>query len=144
MSKYGWMGCCAVLVLALAFTGCATTQSQAKMTPEEQVSAAVTKWKDGVLSKDVPTMMVSYSEHFTHPELGDKAGVQSYLDEAKAAGYLEGIEVDTTRAKIEVDGEKAVVYPIDINGSFGSIVYELSFTKEGDAWMITGTSASGV
>lgn len=128
---------CAVLLVA----GCATMGGGSA---EDQVAKAVDDWKAGLLSKDVDQMMEAYSENFSHPEYSNKTGIRGFLKEAADMGYLEGLSVTTEDATIEVEGDTAVVYPLDVSGSFGTVTYELTYTKEDGGWKITSMEASGM
>jgi len=121
-------------VLAVV-AGCATVK------PEEQVAKQVDAFKALILAKDIDGLMGLFSDAFEHYEWGDKAGAKDFMQQAKDMGYMDGLTVDTSKAEKKIEGNKASVYPIEISGSFGSTTVELIFTKEKDAWKVTGLDA---
>ncbi len=131
----------AVAILTVAMVGCATAN---KKSPEELIKESVEGWKAAIVAQDIEKAMTYYSEKFQHAEWGDKAGAKGFLEQAKAAGYLEGIEVVSDKVEIKVDGGTGTAYPIDIKGNFGTVTMELKYTGEEAGWLITGTDASGM
>lgn len=111
---------------------------------DAKLKEAVEGWKKAVASGDLDKVMGFYSENFKHFEYGDKKGMRDFLNQAKEAHYLDGIEVDTAKTEYKPDGDKATVYPIDLKGSFGAITMELKFLKEKTGWLIVGSDASGI
>lgn len=112
--------------------------------PEEIALAGVKTFVEKLSAKDVKTAMAMVSDKFENVEYGDKAGLQMFLEGAADAGYLDDIEVDMKDAKVKVNGDSATVYPIDINGSFGSATLEVVCGKADGTWKLTGLEISGI
>ena len=104
----------------------------------ELVTGVINGWEAALLEQDMEKAMAYYSEDFEHYEWGDKAGLTEFLEEAEAMGYMDDAETDLGEMEIEIEETKATAYPIDLTAAFGSSTIELTLTKEGDAWMITG------
>jgi hypothetical protein len=131
-----------MLGLVMVVAGCAS--SGGGKSPEELIKAKIDAWKTAMVAKDIKGIMANFSDKFENDEWGDKAGAERFISDAIDAGYMDGIEIADTDAKIKVEGDKGTVYPIDISGSFGSITLELALTKEKAGWMVTGVEASGL
>lgn len=129
------------VAMTVAFVGCASVY---KKSPEELIKASVDAWAAAIVAQDLDTALVQYSEKFQHNEWGDKTGVRTFLDQAKSAGYLEGLEVVSDKAEIKVDGDTGTIYPVDIKGNFGTVTMELKYANEDGTWRIVGTDASGI
>jgi hypothetical protein len=130
-----------VACVALLVVGC---QTGGKVTPEDAIKAQVAKMKAAMATQKVPEIMTVFSENFKSDEWGDKAGMKDFIQQSVDMGYLEKMEVVTANMQIKVNGNTAVAYPIELNGSFGSITIELTFTKEAAGWMVTKMTTSGM
>ncbi|NIA14268.1 MAG: hypothetical protein GWP08_09310 [Nitrospiraceae bacterium] len=123
-----------VSVLALGLlSGCATSGPS----DEELVGDVVKGWTAAALAQDVDAMLKFYSDDFQNYEFGGKDGLGEFLTDAKDMGYLEDCEIDTEGAKIEIDGDTAEVYPVEMTAAFGSATLEFALKKEASGWMIT-------
>jgi hypothetical protein len=89
---------------------------------------------------DVDKVLALYSDKFSSYEYGDKSGLGTFLKDAKSQGDLEGIAVDTSKAKIKSDDKKGTtsVSGIEVKAKFGSASIDLDMAKEKDAWLIKG------
>ena len=98
--------------------------------------------------EDLDSVMSMISEDFEHPQLGDKAGLKEFLQGAIDMGYIEmyadDTEVSTEDVEFEQDGEELIIYPIDVEGPWGSATLEFTAKQEGGAWKIVSVDASGV
>ena len=112
--------------------------------PEDAALAKAQEFMSKVAAKDLDGAMVGVSDKFEHYEYGSKEELKSFLDEAKSAGYLDDLKVITDDAEVKIEGDKAVVYPVDVEGLFGSFTLELTCTKEGDTWMLTTMDIFGI
>jgi len=136
------------LVIALtlfAFGGFAADKPKAKEkakapTDQDLVTKVLDQWKAATVALDFDKAMALYSDKFSSSEYGDKAGLTSFLKDAKSQGELEGIAVDTSKAKVEVDKKKgtASVTGIEVKAKFGSAAINLDMAKEKDSWLIKG------
>lgn len=131
-----------IVVLSVAvIVGCQTAK---KMTPEEMIMGQINKFAQALKAGDVEGVMAVFSDKFEHYEWGDKAGAKEFLQQAKDAGYLEGLDIDVGKVQVKVEGDKATAYPIEVFGNFGSTTVEFVFTNENGTWLITGLDASDI
>ncbi len=112
--------------------------------PKEACKAAIGIFAAAAAKEDLDGMISVFSDSFEHYQYGDKAGVKEFLQQSADMGYLEGIEFSMDDAEFELDGDTMSVYPVDVEGSFGSITFEYILKKEGDAWKIVEFDASGL
>ena len=130
--------CC----LAVTLVGC---NSMGGKSPEEAINDALDTYQTGLVEQNVDTIMLAFAENFEHYEWGDKAGAREFMSQAADMGYLEDIELIRDEMELEIEGDSAVAYPIDLEGSFGALTLELTFGKQDDgAWLITGLDAAGL
>ena len=122
----------------------APAEAAPAMDDNAAVKAVVEKFGTSAAKEDMEGMMSVFSDSFEHYQYGDKAGVKEFLQQSADMGYLEGIEFSMEDAEFEKDGETISVYPVDVEGSFGSITFEYVLKKEGDAWKIVEFDASGL
>ncbi len=130
--------CVAALVLV---AGCATMGGQSD---EDMIRATVGKVKTALESQNLDMLMETFSEDFEHPEVGGKAEGREMLQMGIEMGYADEGEVYLEDMEIEIDGETATVYPVDLSGPPGSISVELTLQKEEDGWLIIYIDAEGV
>lgn len=97
-----------------------------------------------VAAKDLDGAMAGVSENFEHYEYGKKEELKSFLEEAKQSGFLDDLKVITDDTEVKIEGDKAVLYPIDVEGFFGSFTLELTCQKEGDKWLVTTMDIFGI
>jgi|GEM_PF-564497 len=97
-----------------------------------------------VAAKDLDGAMVAVSDNFEHYEYGSKEELKSFLDEAKQSGFLDELKIITDDTEVKIEGDKAVIYPVDVEGFFGSFTLELTCQKEGDKWMVTTMDIFGI
>ena len=126
----------AALVAAAVLGGCAT--SGKGMTDEELVAKLTEESIAAILAQDLDKLLTYYSDDFSHYEFGDKAGLKEFLEGAKDMGYLDGLEVSMEQAETTIEGDTATIYPVIIDGSFGSTEIEFTSKKEGDTWKVIG------
>ncbi len=58
--------------------------------------------------------------------------------------YADDTEVSTEDVEFEEDGENLIIYPVDVEGPWGSATLEFVAKLEGGAWKIVGVDASGI
>ena len=112
--------------------------------PQEACKAVINTFASSAAKEDLDGMLSVFSDSFEHYQYGDKAGIKEFLQQSADMGYLEGIEFSMEDAEFEMDGDTMSVYPVDVEGSFGSITFEYILKKEGDAWKIVEFDASGL
>ena len=128
---------CGVGIVAAALVlGC---QSAPKgPSDEELIANAITSWQEALAAKDYDALLSLYSESYKGQRGEDKAGLRSFLEQAGAMGYLDGMEVDTSGAETVVEEGTATVSPVVLSGAMGAMNMKLRFAKEEDGWLIVG------
>ncbi len=112
--------------------------------PEEGAMKTVKAYVKAAEDADVEGLMAQISDNFNHYEVGDKAALRGFVDQVKTEGMLEDITGNTEEAKTEVEGDIVTVYPVELEGIFGTVTYEFKLKKEGDTWKIVGFDMTGV
>lgn len=96
----------------------------------------------------VDDLMELISEDFEYYQVGGKEDLREFLQGAFDMGYIEmygpDSEIITDDTEIEVDGDMATVYPVDVEGPWGSATLEFEAKLEGDTWRIIGLDISGI
>ena len=136
------------LVIALtlfAVGGFAADKPKAKekvTAPADQdlIMKVLDQWKAAAVALDFDKALALYSDKFSSSEYGDKAGLKTFLKDSKGQGLFDGIAVDISKAKVEVDKKKgeASVTGIEMKAKFGSAAISLDMAKEKDSWLIKG------
>lgn len=124
--------------------GKAAGPAAAAAKPEESVLDKAKVFLNKLAEKDLATAMTAVSENFEHYEYGSKAELKSFLEEAIQAGYIDDLKIITDDAEVKIEGDKAVLYPIDVEGLFGSFTLELTGQKEDGKWMVTSMDIFGI
>ena len=114
------------------------------LTPEEGAMKTVSAYVKAAEAGDIDGLLACFSEDFDHYELGDKAGLRKFIEGVEAEGMLEDITGDFKDAKAEVEGEKVTVYPVELEGIFGTVTYEFELKAEGGEWKIIAFEMTGV
>lgn len=119
--------------LALTLAGCATTGGKSA---EKSVRSTLDNWKASVEKKDIDAILTSYSDNFKSDRGDGKAGLKTFLEQAKSQGYLDGAKIDLSKTAVKIEKDKATASPIELSGSQGSIMLDLELQKEGKVWRI--------
>ena len=146
----------ALLLLLNTTTGAAPAEAAAAA-PADPAAAPdpKTALMDGIKNilvaakaENLDAVMAFISDSFEHPQLGDKAGLKEFLQGAVDMGYIEMYADDTTVStedvEFEQDGEEMIIYPVDVEGPWGSATLEFVAKMEGGMWKIVGVDASGI
>lgn len=112
--------------------------------PEEGAMKAVKAYVKAAEDADVEALMAQISDNFSHNEVGNKAALRGFVEQIKTEGKLEDIRGNTAEAKTEVEDGVVTVYPVELEGIFGTVTYEFKLKKEGEAWKIVGFEMTGV
>ena len=118
-------------------------------TPEEKIKTVLDGWAAAMRARSLDQVMGFYGEvlsSYNEKSAVPKANVRD--EYAKTLGIFKQVEVQLTNVKVVVDaaGASATVtfddafsYQADGNmNSTGSVQMQLTMTKTGDAWLITG------
>jgi len=112
--------------------------------PKQAVLNVIKAYSEAAANKDIEGSMAYVADDFEHYEYGDKEGLKQFMVQAKDMGYLEGLEVILDNAEVEIEDGKAVVYPIDVTGAFGSVTFEYVLERKDGKWRITGLEGYGL
>lgn len=89
---------------------------------------------------DLQNFLGRLSDDFKHPAVGGKAGAVGWIESLAPMLFRDGKSLLTFNiddADIELDGDKVVIYPIDIDTPLGSVAAEITARKEADGvWRI--------
>ena len=112
---------------------------------EASVKQALESFKAGMETKDIDKLMAPISANFEHYEWGDKEMFQMFLEDTMAQGDLDNAEIDIEKAEITMEGDKAIVYPVEMVAVFGSATLEFTIEKEDDGvWRVTSLEVEGI
>jgi len=132
------------MLLGLA-VGCVTGGG---MTDEEKIAKVLADWEQAVHAVDVDALMALYSDKFSHDgydyEAEGKEGLQEFVDYAIDEGYFENVEMSCEGADTEIEGDTAVVYPVDFANDVGAVTIEFKLGKEKAGWLITDMIIEGL
>ena len=117
-----------VLVAVALVAGCAGTGKGP--TDKELLDLRVKAFTDALLAKDVDAIMLSVSENFYHPEVGDKASAKDMMKQGLESGFVQNGKVDRSKAETKIEKDKATVYPIQASADAGSVTVGLTLKKE--------------
>ena len=127
-------------VMAMAMVvmaGCASTGGSGGGASDGDAIKMIVEEMMGALSaQDIDKMMMHYSEDFESDQGGDLAATKEFLVGAKEQGFLDGIEVDQSSSELTVEGDKASVGPIDLEGAFGALTLEFDLEKRNGSWVV--------
>ncbi len=112
--------------------------------PEDAILAQAKVFLNKLATKELDAAMVAVSDKFEHYEYGSKAELRTFLDEAVQGGYVDDLKIITDDTEVKIEGDKAVIYPVDVEGLFGSFTLELTCQKEADKWMVTTLDIFGI
>jgi hypothetical protein len=132
-------------LLIVAMVGCASTTggggggaaAPKPPTDQEMIQQMMIDVMAALTAKDVEKMVSYYADDFTSDN-GDKAATTAFLNGAKEQGFLDGIVVKTDAMQINVEGEKAKVGPVNLEGAFGALGLNFDLAKRDGKWFVVG------
>jgi len=127
----------------MAAPACAAAPA-ASVKPEDAIMERVMLFLNKLAEKDLDGAMAAVADDFEHYDFKTKADLRAFLDDAIATGYLDDIEIKTDDTEIKIDGNKATVYPVDIEGMFGTVTLELVGELRDGKYMLTTLDAFGI
>jgi len=134
MRKLGSSSLYAVAAVALLVCGCAMFGRGPS--DEELIGNTLAEWKAGLVEEDLDRFMATFSEDFSSSQGGGKAELGDFIGGAMEQGYLEDVEVNVEDAEIKIEGDTATASPVELDGIFGVMVFELALKKENGTWRI--------
>lgn len=129
-----WKAAVVLLTMAAA-VGCATL-GKGPVDDRAQVTEVLNQWKQGVEAKNVDGVYETLSPNFTSSVFGDYSEFRESFAGFVEEGNLEGAAADLEGAQITIEDGKATVYPVDVEGGFGSATLRLQFQQVGGKWRI--------
>jgi hypothetical protein len=127
-------------VIALAMVvmaGCASNGGSGGGAKDSDVIAGiVADMMTALGEQDIDKMVSSYSDDFESDQGGDLAATKEFLTAAKDGGLLEGLKVDQSNMETTIEGDKASVGPVDLEGSFGAMTLEFDLEKRAGTWVV--------
>ena len=149
--KVALFSACAMLVMAMALTGCATSgggagaSAKKGVSDQDAINQALASWKAGMEGKDVAKLGSVISDSFSHYEWGNKQQMLDFLKSQFEQGTLDGAKIDLAQAKTKIENGVATVYPVSLTASFGTATIEFTLAKEADgSWRATKINVEGV
>ncbi len=128
---------CVLAGMAMMFvTGCGTAAQGP--TDEEMIAKRIQEGIAAIKAKDFAAFDGFVSTAFSSSAVGDKKDLLAYLKNADDMGFLDGLDVDISKAKTVVTGNRATLAPVTANGSFGSLTLGFEGVKENGSWLISG------
>jgi hypothetical protein len=131
---------CLSIIVLLAATACARTSETRS---RDAIASTVSAWAAAVQDQNLEALSATLSPAFEHPEWGDRAGAIAFMQQAIEMGYLEGVEIELPQSQTTLEAETAVVAPVALVGTFGSLTATIRLAREGRAWLITGIQFEG-
>ena len=126
-----------MMAMALvAMAGCASTGGGGGASDADLIDAMVSEMLAALEAQDIEKMVANYSDDFESDQGGDRDATKEFLNAAKEGGLLDGIEVDQSSMKTTIEGDKASVGPVDLEGSFGARTIEFDLEKRDGAWLV--------
>ena len=126
-----------MMAMALvAMAGCASTGGGGGASDADLIAEMVSEMLAALEAQDIEKMVANYSDDFESDQGGDRDATKEFLNAAKEGGLLDGIEVDQSSMKTTIEGDKASVGPVDLEGSFGAMTIEFDLEKRDGAWLV--------
>ena len=126
------IGVLSVVLLAGCVTGGGASD-------EELVAGVMAAWKAGLEAQDVDAFMACYSENYATAEVPSKEAMREFIEMGVEQGFLEDIAVDIDGAMTTIDGDTAMVSPVEVEGVMGAMSLDFTLTKEEGVWAITSS-----
>jgi hypothetical protein len=117
-----------VLVAVALVAGCAG--SGKGPSDKELVVLRVKAFADALVAKNIDATLLSVSENFYHPEVGDKASAKDMMKQGLDSGFVQNGKIDTSKAETKITKDTATVYPIQASADAGSVTVGLTLKKE--------------
>ena len=122
-------------IILVMVIGCAT---MGRMTPREEIVAAITDLQAAVKAQDMDKIMGIYSDDFSDSQGATKAMVRSMFEGMVSQGTLQDITLEgLENSEIAATDSSATVRPLIVVTPQGKISYNCVLKKEADGvWRI--------
>ncbi len=111
-------------------------------TAESSLSARLEAWTEAIEELQLESTLTFYAEDYVGDDGRSKADLRAFLTEAFASGMLDGLKMTVDDGTTTIDGTKAKVGTVDVEGTFGSMVISLSLENRDGVWMIVKSQAA--
>ncbi len=133
------------MAMAAPAEAAAPAEETAEATGDEaQIAATIKALKEGLEALDIDRIVDTFSDDFYHPEVGGKEEGRYMMEMGIDMGYADDGEVYIDNMEIEIDGDEAVVYPIELSAPAGAATVEAVLQKEDGGWKITTLNVDGL
>ena len=125
-------------IILIMVIGCAT---MSRMTPREEVVAAITDFQASLKVRDIEKIMGLYSDDFSDSRGATKAVVRGMFEGLASQGTLKDITIEgLENSEITVDDNIATVTPLIVGTPQGKLSYNCALKKEADGvWRVIST-----
>lgn len=100
------------------------------------IKALIDEIMTALKEQDIEAMTARYADDFTSDQGGGKPEMVEFLNGAKEQGFLEDIEAIMDNMVVEVDGDKATVDDLELEGAFGVLTLGFELEKRDGEWMV--------
>lgn len=133
----------ALLLLLTSEPGAAESgeAAQAK-TPLEALTRGLNAFEKAAAGEpfEMEDFFAHFSEEFQHPALGNKDGLRSWIRMMSSSLFRDGkplVTFDISDVEIDIEGDKAYAYPVDVSTPLGGAAIEIVARQEEDGvWRI--------
>ena len=117
-------------IILVMVIGCAT---MGRMTPREEIVAAITDLQASIMAQDMDKILGIYSDDFSDSQGVTKAMVRSTFEGMASQGTLQNITIEgLEKSEITVDDNSATITPLIVGTPQGKISYNCTMKKEAD------------
>ncbi|MEK7795571.1 MAG: hypothetical protein AAB353_13630 [Candidatus Hydrogenedentota bacterium] len=107
---------------------------------DPEIQALLTGVLDALKALDIEKLVSFYADDYKDNQGADKAQTLTQLNDAKGQGVLDGIHSKLDRLRVSVNGDKATLDNIGIEGSFGVLNVTLGLEKRAGKWWVVTQS----
>lgn len=104
--------------------------------PLASLKARLADWEKAVEAQQYEGILAFYAEDMVGEDGRSKADFANFLKEAIDTGMLSGLDVDLDDSKMNVDGNRARVGGVEIEGSFGEMDVAIELEQRDGVWLI--------
>ena len=101
-----------------------------------EIQALVDEIMTALKEQDIEKMTTRYADDFTSDQGGGKPEMVEFLNGAKEQGFLEDIEVIMDNMTATVDGDKATIDDLELEGAFGVLTLGFELEKRDGQWLV--------
>lgn len=112
-------------------------QVTAKRAGGGSIQSVVNDIMAALKAQDFEKMTSFYADDFSSDQGGGKEEMKQFLIGAKEQGMLDGLDVNIEGMTVKVDGDKATVEGIEVEGAFGVASLGFELEKRDGKWLVT-------